>query len=66
MLVRISGAKRVLEVGTFTGYAALHMAEALPSDGKLVTMEILPFFSNFCREFFDQTPQKNKIEVLTG
>ena len=40
MLVRITGAKRILEVGTFTGYSALSMASALPDDGKLLTLDV--------------------------
>ncbi|MEM1007588.1 MAG: class I SAM-dependent methyltransferase [Myxococcota bacterium] len=39
MLVRIIGAKRILEIGTFTGYSALWMAQALPEDGVLVTLD---------------------------
>ena len=66
MLVTISGAKSVLEIGTFTGFASLNMAEGLPSDGRLVTIDILPYFTQFAREFFDQTPQKDKIECITG
>src|SRR4030066_275654 len=40
MLVRVSGARKVLEIGTFTGYSALLMAEGLPAGGELVTCEI--------------------------
>src|SRR6056297_3548500 len=40
LLIRISGARRVLEVGTFTGYSALTMAEALPDDGEVITIEL--------------------------
>lgn len=39
MLVTVSGARRVLEIGTFTGYSALAMAAAMPTDGKLVTID---------------------------
>src|SRR5271165_955220 len=42
MLVRLVGARRVLEIGMFTGYSALCMAEALPDDGTLVTCDIDP------------------------
>lgn len=38
-LVRISGAKRILEVGTFMGYSALHMARSMPPDGRIITLE---------------------------
>ena len=39
MLVAISGARRILEIGTYTGYSAMSMAEALPEDGKLISCE---------------------------
>src|SRR5690606_40860985 len=39
MLVQITGAKRVLEIGTFTGYSALAMAMGLPDDGELITLD---------------------------
>src|SRR5438477_13191735 len=42
MLVRLSSAKRILELGMFTGYSALMMAEALPDHGHLITCEIDP------------------------
>ena len=42
LIVRIMGARRVLEIGTFTGYSALAMASALPDDGTLVTCDVDP------------------------
>src|SRR5687767_631825 len=42
MLVRVSGAKYILEVGTFTGYSTIAMATALPPDGELTTCEVDP------------------------
>ncbi|XP_063960554.1 O-methyltransferase MdmC-like [Lytechinus pictus] len=66
MMVRMTGAKKVLEIGTFTGFAALNMAEGLPSDGKLVTMELLPFFAQFARDFFSRTATGSKITVQEG
>ena len=66
MLVRMTGARRILEIGTFTGFGALNMAEALPSDGHLVTMEILPFFAQFARDFLSQTAYKDKVDVQLG
>ncbi|WP_428391131.1 O-methyltransferase [Lichenicoccus sp.] len=49
-LVRATGAKHILEIGLFTGYSALAMAEALPADGRLVALELDPFVANFARE----------------
>src|SRR4051812_44575654 len=42
LLVRILGARRVLEIGMFTGYSALCMAEGLPDDGELITCDVDP------------------------
>ena len=41
MLVTISGAKKILELGLFSGYSALAMAEGLPEDGKLISCEMI-------------------------
>src|SRR6185436_1712535 len=42
MLVRLTGARRILEIGMFTGYSALMMAEGLPDDGKIITCDVDP------------------------
>ncbi len=60
------GAKRVLEVGTFTGYSALAMAEALPNEGTVLTCEIDPDSAAFARRFWDKSPHGKKIEVRVG
>lgn len=66
MIVRLLGAKRVLEIGMFTGYSALCMAEALPDDGKLVTCDIDPEAEAIARSFFDRSPHGKKIDVRIG
>ena len=63
-LIRVSGAKRVLEIGTFTGFSALMMAHALPEDGELITCDIAP--RSLAREFFAKTPQGKKIDLRVG
>ena len=60
------GARRVLEIGTFTGYSALAMAEALPDDGTVLTCEIDPGSAAFARQFWDKSPHGRKIEVRVG
>lgn len=65
-LVRLSGARRVLEVGTFTGYSALAMAEALPADGNLVTCDIDPETSAIANAFFKRSEQAHRIELRLG
>ena len=59
-------AKRVLEIGMFTGYGALSIAEVLPEGGKMVTCEIDPFLAEFSRPFFAKSPHGSKIEVRLG
>jgi caffeoyl-CoA O-methyltransferase len=66
MLVRSLGARRVLEVGTFTGFSALMMAAALPADGELVTCEIDPEYLAIARSFFARSPDGHKIIVREG
>ena len=59
-------AKRVLEIGTFTGYSALAMAEALPEGGTVLTCEIDPDSAAFARRYWDKSPHGKKIEVRMG
>lgn len=63
VMARAVGAKRVLEVGTFTGYSALAMAEALPDGGTVLTCEIDPDSAALARRFWDKSPYGRKIEV---
>lgn len=65
-LVRLTRATDVLEVGMFTGYSALAMAEALPTDGRLVACEVDPDVAAFARECFDQSPAGDRIDVVVG
>jgi caffeoyl-CoA O-methyltransferase len=66
MLVTLLGARRVIEVGTFTGYSALSMAEALPEGGKLITCDIDEKVVAIARSFFARSPHGSKIEVRMG
>ena len=65
-LVHLAGASRILEIGMFTGYSALAMAEALPEDGVLVACEIDSAVAAFARECFDASPAGDKIAVEVG
>ena len=65
-LVWLSGARRILELGTFTGYSALSMAAALPDDGRLVTCEVDPDRAAVARRHFDASPWGDRIEVRVG
>jgi caffeoyl-CoA O-methyltransferase len=66
MLVRLTQAHRVLEIGTFTGYAALAMAEALPATGRLVACELDREAAALARENFAASPAGGKIELRVG
>jgi predicted O-methyltransferase YrrM len=66
LLVALTSARRVLEIGTFTGYSALCMAEALPDDGELVTCDMNPEATQIARSFFDRTPHGKKITIRLG
>lgn len=66
MLVRLSGARRVLEIGTFTGYSALCMAGAMPQNGRLITCEIKPEHADIAQSFFDRSPHGRKIRLRLG
>lgn len=65
-LIRLTGAKRVLEFGTYTGYSALSMAEALPSDGKVVTLDIDPKNTAIAKEFWSCSDHGKKIQLILG
>lgn len=66
MLVRATSARRVLEIGLFTGYSALAMAEALPEDGQLISCEIDSQSAGIARSFFDRSPHGHKITIRLG
>lgn len=66
MLVQITQAKRVLEIGTFTGYGTLWMAEGLCSEGKIITCDVDPKHLALARTFFDCSPHGQKIEIQKG
>ncbi|MFT3841304.1 MAG: class I SAM-dependent methyltransferase [Myxococcaceae bacterium] len=66
MLAKLAGAKRILEVGMFTGYSALCMAEALPDDGELITCDVDPKAEAIAKSFFERSPHGKKIKVMMG
>ena len=66
LLARLVGAKRILEIGTFAGYSALSMAEALPEEGELVTCEMDPEAIIFAKKYFDLSSHGKKITLMEG
>ena len=63
LLVSIAGAKRILEIGTYSGYSGLAMASALPSDGQLITCDVDPVATAVARRFFDQSGYGERITI---
>ncbi|NJM68867.1 MAG: SAM-dependent methyltransferase [Scytonema sp. RU_4_4] len=66
MFIHMTKAKKVLEVGMFTGYSALAMAEALPPDGELIACEVDPYTAEFAQAAFRESPHGAKIRVEVG
>jgi len=66
LLARLVGAQRILEIGTFAGYSALSMAEALPEDGTLVTCDEDPVAIAFAQKYFSESPHGKKIKQMEG
>lgn len=65
-LVSMSNAKNVLEIGMFTGYAALACAEVLPEDGTVTSLEFDPFLEDFAKSFFSKSRHGKKISIRIG
>ena len=66
LLARLVGAQHILEIGTFAGYSALSMAEALPEDGTLVTCDEDPVAIAFAQKYFSESPHGKKIKQMEG
>ena len=66
MLVEMIRPQRVLEVGTFSGYSAISMAEGLPEGGRLYTFEINDEMEDFTRPWIEGSPVADKIEFIIG
>jgi len=59
-------AKRVLELGCFTGYSALSMAEVLPEDGEVVSLEVDPRIAEMAKAHLEKSPHGPKVRVILG
>ena len=66
MIVQMTGAKRILELGTFTGYSAICLASALPSDGHLDTLELNDELEELILEGFDRAGLSDVISLHIG
>lgn len=63
LLVELTGAKRILEVGTFTGYSALAMALALPADGALIACDVSAEFTAIAQRYWAEAGVGHKIDL---
>jgi caffeoyl-CoA O-methyltransferase len=63
-LISLGKVKTIVELGTYTGYSALIMAEALPSDGKVISIDLNPQTTQIAKSFWSQSAHGNKIEHI--
>ena len=66
LLVQLTRARRVLEIGTFTGYSALSMAEGLPANGEIITCDIDPDSTAIAKRYWAGSPHGKKIKLKLG
>src|SRR5687768_10152762 len=66
LLVKLLGARRTIEVGVFTGYSALAVALALPTDGRVLACDVSDEFTRVGKPFWQQAGVAHKIELVLG
>lgn len=66
LLVRLIGAKRTIEIGTFTGYSTLAVAQALPADGKVIACDINEEWTTIARRYWREAGVADRIELRLG
>jgi predicted O-methyltransferase YrrM len=66
LLVRLVGAKKILEFGTLGGYSAILMARALPEDGRLITLEAKEEYADVARQSLEKAGVGDRVEVRVG
>lgn len=66
LLVQLTGARKILEIGVFTGYSSLAMALALPPQGRILGCEISAEYAAIARRFWEKAGVSEKIDVLLG
>jgi len=65
-IVQLSGARHIVDIGTFTGYSALAMAEVMPVDGEILTIEHNADHARIAQAFFDRSQSGPKITLRMG
>lgn len=63
-LIKLGKVKNILELGTYTGYSALAMAEQLPDDGKVISVDLNPETTEIAKKFWAQSPHGKKIQHI--
>jgi len=66
LLTRLTGARRALEIGTFTGYSSISVARALPADGKLICFDVSKEYTDIARRYWAKAGLDGKIELRLG
>src|SRR5665647_1418394 len=66
LIVQLIGAKRCLEVGSFTGYSALSVALAMPADGRVVALDVSKEFTDKARGYWHEAGVEEKIDLRLG
>lgn len=66
LLIQISGAKRILEIGTLGAYSTIWMADAVPAGGMVHTIECNPHYAHIARQNLKVCGHDERVEVLTG
>jgi len=66
LLTQLTGAKRALEIGTFTGYSSISVARALPADGKLICFDVSKDYTDVARRYWAKAGLEGKIELRLG
>lgn len=66
ILVKVSRTRQAVEIGTFTGFSALLIAEALPPEGRLITCEASAEYAGIAARYFERSPDRKKIDLRLG
>jgi len=65
LLIKLMGAKRALEIGTFTGYSSICVASAMPDDGRLICCDISPQWTSVAEKYWSLAGLDDKIQLYT-
>jgi len=66
LVAKLSGANRILELGTFTGYSSTAFALGLPADGKITTLDRDPVATSIAKTFWEKTGVAERVELILG